>query len=728
MEIRTPARYPVPSMNTSAWRRSLPGMTLALLLAIPAPGADIFVSPSGRDDAPGTRAQPLRTLEAARDAVRKAGPSAGAVVLLREGRYVRRTTFELNEADSGSAQAPVVFKAAAGEKAILDGGLVIPPESCRPVTDKAVRARLVSGARNRVLQIDLRLAGITNCGTLAPRGLGHACRPAPVELFINSRPMDIARYPNRGEAPIPLGRVIERGSAPRWGDFTGKLARFQYEDSRAERWIQSRDLCIAGIFSNNGDEDILPVGAIDPKQETLTLALPHLYGFSQVADKTAWRALNLIEEIDIPGEYAVDRDSGILYFYPPGDMKEARGQVSVMEDPLVAMEGASFVRFENLIMENTRGTGFYVERGMSNVIAGCTLRNIGLVAVQIGKGAAPFPEGLHDGRGNQASGKPGEPASRRLGSWQEYLYKNSAWNREAGSGHTIRDCDIHDTGAGAVSLGGGDRKTLAAAGNTVANCDIHHVNRLDRSFKAAVCIDGVGNKILHNRIHDTPGMAIHLHGNDHLIEFNRIHHVLLDMADQGAFAMGLDPSESGHLLRYNFFHDILPVRPGADVQALLFDDCAAACATVFGNVFYRTGTRGVIRFDGGGSCLVANNIVVECPPFLRADNVDTRRVLRFMKGELGRERLLKNVDITRPPYSTRYPVLLEIYEGKRRITQPFKYNYVPTNDVSQFVDAAALDFQLKPGHTVSNAIPDFEPIPFELIGLRTNEYRKTLAP
>ena len=54
----------------------------------------------------------------------------------------------------------------------------------------------------------------------------------------------------------------------------------------------------------------------------------------------------------------------------------------------------------------------------------------------------------------------------------------------------------------AISLGGGNRKTLEAACNYVVNCEMFDFNRLGKTYKAAVNVDGAGNRIAYNYIHN----------------------------------------------------------------------------------------------------------------------------------------------------------------------------------------------------------------------------------
>lgn len=71
------------------------------------PAAELYVAPDGNDTNPGTRAAPLKTLEAARDAIRNLKGeqpqlAGGATAWLRGGVYRITKTFELDERDSGT--------------------------------------------------------------------------------------------------------------------------------------------------------------------------------------------------------------------------------------------------------------------------------------------------------------------------------------------------------------------------------------------------------------------------------------------------------------------------------------------------------------------------------------------------------------------------------------------------------------------------------------------------
>lgn len=98
-------------------------------------GADLFVSPDGRDDWTGTLPAPnaamtdgpFASLDAARDTIRgmKATDRVvpdGIVVKLRGGTYRRSTPFILTPEDSGSPECPITYTAYADEEPVISGG------------------------------------------------------------------------------------------------------------------------------------------------------------------------------------------------------------------------------------------------------------------------------------------------------------------------------------------------------------------------------------------------------------------------------------------------------------------------------------------------------------------------------------------------------------------------------------------------------------------------------
>jgi hypothetical protein len=125
---------------------------------------------------------------------------------------------------------------------------------------------------------------------------------------------------------------------------------------------------------------------------------------------------------------------------------------------------------------------------------------------------------------------------------------------------------------------------------------------------------GVGLRASHNLIHDHPHCAILYWGNDHVIEFNEIHHIALETGDVGAIYTGRDYTFRGNKVRYNFIHHTGGVGMGS--MGVYMDDCVSG-TEVFGNVFYKV--HWAMFIGGGRDHRVENNLFVDCDPAVRAD-------------------------------------------------------------------------------------------------------------
>ena len=77
------------------------------------------------------------------------------------------------------------------------GAKKLDPAWFTPVpSNSTVWSRLDATARGKVLQVDLRAQGITDFGTLLPRGFGKT-NNAALELFINGKAQPLGRWPAR---------------------------------------------------------------------------------------------------------------------------------------------------------------------------------------------------------------------------------------------------------------------------------------------------------------------------------------------------------------------------------------------------------------------------------------------------------------------------------------------------------------------------------------------------
>ncbi|WP_418603281.1 right-handed parallel beta-helix repeat-containing protein [Hwangdonia sp.] len=688
----------------------------------------IFISPQGNDANKGSKDNPFKTLDKAKDVIRKSNGKINTVYL-RAGTYNLSTSFILEKEDSGSKESPVVYKAYENEKVSISGGIQIPLSQIKDIKDHTIIKRLLPHIAQNVVVIDLKELNIGQYGDFGPRGFNRPYIAAPNELFINGKALDIARWPNKGEEAIPIGEILFKGSIPRNGDYANKGAVFKWNTSRPKRWLNAQDVYITGLFNYGYAGDAIKLKEINQENETFTTLQPHLYGFENKHPWNNWVALNVLEEIDVPGEYFIDKKNEKVYFYPPKEQPLTTIQLSVIEQPLVQLINASHIIFDGITFECSRGMGVYIEGGNGCLITNSVFKNLGLVAVNIGMGVEPDTKMQHE--------FTGKPISGAIGSLYSHLYKNPTFNRNAGSNHGITNCEIYNMGAGGIILGGGNRITLEPGNNYVKNCQIYNFNRLDKTYKSGINIDGVGNKIQNCIIRDAPGTAIYLHGNDHIIEYNEVHHVMMDGDDQGAFYLGRDPSEFNNIVRYNYFHHI-GISPTAHSTFCLYYDDGSCGNQAYGNVFYKAGNHSTIIIGGGKYNKIFNNVFIDCNRGIQTgDRLKHWSKALLDKGGLFEERL-NLVKYNQGIYAKKYPELANYWEDSpadpsnaiynnvfvhtkelinKRIEKTSFSNNWETDADPGFVDMKNQQFGFKKDAKVFDTIPDFKNIPFEKMGL-----------
>jgi len=158
---------------------------------------------------------------------------------------------------------------------------------------------------------------------------------------------------------------------------------------------------------------------------------------------------------------------------------------------------------------------------------------------------------------------------------------------------------------------GGDRKTLTPGGHFIENCHIYDFTRIDRVYAPAVHLDGVGNRIAHNLMHDSPHHAMRVEGYEHAIEWNEIHSVVYESDDQAGIDMFGNPAVRGNVIRHNFWHHIGSGHNVAGQAGIRLDDYISG-VLVYGNVFYRCagGASVPFRSTAARTIWVDNNLFV----------------------------------------------------------------------------------------------------------------------
>lgn len=698
------------------------GLVLSDCQALASTEIRLWVSPDAKVDGNGSQEQPYATLEQAREAIRalrKGKDAVGPVtVYLRGGIHRRTATFTLDAQDSGTSGAPVVYRSSPGERAVLDGGVGLPGRLFTAVSDPAILARLPESARDKVVQADLSGLGIVGLAEIKSHAflrISPLRTPAP-ELFVHGEMMQLARWPNHD---VDLG-VDDYTSSDEVGS--------QRQPQR--RWAEAKDIWL--MVQKAYSRESRPIALTEIGKEGV--------------QKSKWVGgcyyYNLLEELDQPGEYFIDRANSLLYLYPPAPMSDRAAELSVLSEPFILVQ-ADHVELRELTISTGRDHGIILKGGSHNRVIECELRNLGKVGVVIGN---EDPYWIYSDMWKQISISDGAP----LKPWQND-------RPEKGRDNAVIGCDIHGTGAGGIAIAGGDRATLIPSGSFAENNHIWNYHRIKGSYGPAINLGGVGHRASHNLIHGAAHGALQFNGNDHRMEYNEIFDVLNDTTDAGAIYSGREWTFRGNLFRHNFVHHL--GGRGKYYKAIYLDDLVSSLE-IDGNIFADL-KDAAIALNGGRDNKVTNNIFANTE---RAINLlDYRTVPKrwgLPKSMLARTPYYKN-----EIWSKRYPELARILEDEpgaakgnvieRNLFYSTKLNvplepYISVKDNlwlnadpaalaearqilgksgfsdaqiraevgdPMFVDPAVGDFQLLPDSPVWTRIPGFKPIPLEKIGL-----------
>jgi len=648
--------------------------------AAPAPAATFYIGVNGNDSAQGTKQEPFATFGHALDAVRALKkttsdgqmPAGGARIRFLPGIYRIREGLEVPGDVSGRPGAPLAID---GPGARISGGVEV--KNLKPVEAPAILERLPEEARGNVLIADLKSAGVEAIPAFQTRGYSKPAQPY-LDVYVGGRPMKLSRWPNEGF--VETGEVVE----PALRDSGKSQAVFHYNEDRAQRWLNAKDLFLYGYWFWDWADNVVRVADIDTEARTFTLADPTSHG---VKEGQWYCAMNLLEEIDQPGEWYLDREAGRLYLWLPENGGAETVEVSVLADPLLRLSGASHVRVERLTFETGAWHGIQIDGARDCLVAGCDIRRVAATGVVI----------------------------------------NDC--RDSG----VVSCDIHTLGRGGVAIAGGDRITLEPGGLFVENCHIYDYSRVDHTYTPAVLMNGCGNRIAHNDFHNSSCQGVRLEGNDHVLEFNKIHDVVRETDDQGGLDMWGNPTYRGNILRYNHWHDIGNGRPCGQ-SGIRLDD-AISGTVVYGNVFERcSGSQfGAVQIHGGKDNWIDNNVMADCKFAISLSQWGKERWEKYLASDRI-QGLMNDVDATGPLYTANYPELERLHEGNdvNRIWRNIAFNcggFIAREKVKQ-IQAANLVVEGE-DRDWKNLIADgtatkkigFRPIPFDEIGLYDDAYR-----
>ena len=342
-------------------------------------GVTLYVSPEGSANPDGTIDNPFKTPEEALSEVKRLKDNdlldEGTITIyLRGGTYNRTSSLVFDSANTGTETSPIVIASYPGERAKFSGGLKLDPGTVQKVTDENILNRIIDPyAKTKLMQVDLGTAGAKTLYDIPDSGYSH---PWVTEFFMNGSAMTIARWPNdeKTDAFVKVASVE--------GSDKSKPITIGYDDptNRAQRWGADavKSMYIKGGLATEYTIAFSRVSALNAEENKVTTKK------SIEVPGTRWGKfyfMNILDEIDVPGEYFIDNANKMLYFYPiSDDIENSELVVSQLEDAVIKGEGAAWITLKDIDFAYSKMTPVNVE-GNHITIDGCTISNIGENAV-----------------------------------------------------------------------------------------------------------------------------------------------------------------------------------------------------------------------------------------------------------------------------------------------------------------------------------------------------------
>jgi hypothetical protein len=251
----------------------------------------IIVSPNGADDAPGSLAHPIRSLDRALALSRSVGSSTIRTYELTQPLQIK------------AANAPLRIANYAHEEAILSGGTRL-QLAWRPYRDAIFQATVPTGTTTD-------------------------------QLFINNRRQVLARYPNFD----PNARYLNGFAAD-----AVNPERIAHWKNPAGGYIHALQHSLWGslhyrITGKDADNTVHYEGGWQINSGNQPMHKEYLF------------VENIFEELDAPGEWFLNEQTSTLYFYPPAGLDLDKATVDIVRlTNLVTVGDASSPRVRNLTL------------------------------------------------------------------------------------------------------------------------------------------------------------------------------------------------------------------------------------------------------------------------------------------------------------------------------------------------------------------------------------------
>jgi len=554
----------------------------------------LFVSPDGNDAWSGQSIdRPFATIGMARDAIRalkKEEPLKNPVNVYIRGGLYEPLIFKVE--DSGTRESPVTYSAYKDEEPVISGGREI------KANWKKYKGEIMVCTVPEVKN-----------GTWYFR-----------QLFLNGERQTRARIPNYGDGFF----YTERSEVD-----VGRKAMI-YMDDQFKNWKNLKDIEV--VIYQSWNESRLLVSKLDEKEKVVTFTGP----IGRRVTRNRYYVENVFEGLDQPGEWYLDRNSGKLFYWPPGDLKNAEFRVPVLNE-LLRFEGREDVEreldlqygdTEKVLNELLRHEGEAVKQSQVQydaVIKKGHVRYINIRGLTFCETSYILPE-----EGIPVIRDVGDiwfPSAISLKNASDCIFeKNTIRNTGTygldltGDAIRISGNKIYDTGSGGIVT-----RSYGGQRNVITYNHIHDCGLVFHSG-VGINIDDGGGLIANNLIHHTShsGVYVRHHSTDYgqgperrnqeqglIIEYNEIYEVMHGSND-GA---GIFVRDDNIVIRNNLIHDIWAVPGGIGSPGWgIYLGCKTRNTLIENNVVYRAQSGQMIWFMNRNNTFY-NNIFVDGPGY-----------------------------------------------------------------------------------------------------------------
>lgn len=583
---------------------------------------DVYVSPNGNDNASGSVNAPVKTPQKALELARSLKKTE-KVIYFKKGEY-NISSITLSSEDNGVT----LF----GESGVsFNGGVTLESSDFNDYSGK-------------IKVLDLKKYGITGDDIGSVRAFGQYNTADKYgeqgsmycELFCGNERMTLSRYPNSNEENLKTGKIIDNGDSREIYTKSGtrqnenwealknpRGGKFEIEpelSKRIDTWKNSPDIWIFGYFQYDWADSTTPLKTAD--ETTLTTKYASVYGFKE---NMPYYFFNVFEELDAENEWYIDKENLLLYFIPPNNFHDKKIQLSLETENLITLDNVKDITFDGISFSGTRASAVFGS-GCDITIKNCEIKNVGENGIEL-----------------------------------------------TGERITAENNVITATGKGGVILTGGNREALASSGNIVTNNLIYDWSQVYQTYQAAVALHGVGATCSHNEIYNSPHEAVTYSGNNHIIEYNVIHDVVLKSSDAGAIYAGRSWSACGNIIRYNCIYNI--GSKGFEPNAIYFDD-ALSGQSAYGNLLINIPGRGFL-IGGGRDLNIENNMIINAAIPIEYDDraiagiEDNGWFAHALTPNSTLWQSLKEVDINSQIWKESYPQLSQLTDDFDNTASPF---------------------------------------------------------